>query len=292
MTEDNKIKRFVKKITQSFVKQTTWVGKAVAGYTIEEEIGKGSWGNVYRGIQDETFVAIKILSKGTSAEEEKTARFRRETNSLMQIKHPNIIDLIDFGTTSEDYHYLVMEYFPGQDLESILGQEKCLSAEEAVNVVRQICSGMEVAHVHGLIHRDLKPGNILYRREKGLIKIIDFGLAKILHNDIMITQQGSVMGTPYYMSPEQCQGHSLDARTDIYSLGIMLFQMLTGLLPFAGENVVRTLYAQIYEPLTWPERTQFSISYSLRSLVKKMTAKDRDDRYQSMREVLEQIEKL
>ena len=290
------IKELVEKVESILGKQeevpqsngNQWIGKRVGGCLITECIGKGGGGVVFKGVYGGTEVAIKML-KDILSEEEDIARFRREAQLLARVKHPNIIELLDVGYTREGLHYIITSYFSGVNVENILRTEKRFSMEEFIKVISQVASGIHSAHEVGLIHRDLKPSNFLYDRESGLVKVIDFGIAKEIHTEQQITHHGHVIGTPYYMAPEQCKGQPLDARSDIYSLGVTCYQLLTGDVPFKRMQTMQIFFAHVHEPLYWPARIAHAISIEIQQVIEKMMAKDPKDRYASMLEVSEAL---
>ena len=265
------------------------LGNKLGGFTLRRQIGKGACGTVYEATRDDIFAAIKILPAEALADEENRARFQRETKVLVKVKHENIIKLWDVGTSKDGSAYIIMEYFPGQSVKDMIKEYRKLSLPQAVDIARQIARGMAMVHQAGVVHRDLKPSNLLYDDQCRHLKIIDFGVARILHGEQAITQQGYVVGTPYYMSPEQCQGLELDARSDIYSLGIIFYLMLIGTVPFAKANEMQTLYAHIWEPVTWPAYSSALVPLPLKKMIEKMLAKNTDHRYGSMTEIAEAL---
>ena len=288
-----------------------WIGRKIQDYTIIECIGRGGTGIVYKARKDTTDVVIKMLYlkpehsptpeeyNQNSCEtvlfddfEERIVRFQREGDILKKIKHPNIIGFYDNGVLEQDTYFIVMEYFDGESLDSLLDKEKRFFLAESINIVEQIAMGMQTAHEKNLIHRDLKPSNLLYNRENHLLKIIDFGSARAIKVEQTLTQQGFVVGTPFYMSPEQCLGSSLDYRSDIYSLGVVFYQLITGILPFIKENVMQILFAQVYEPFEWPEKYRCLAPFPILNMVYKMLDKSREKRYQSMKEFLKALKEI
>lgn len=253
---------------------------------LQEYLGGGGSGVVYKGIRGEIPVAVKILPKNILDHDEQLARFQREAKVLARIEHPNIVEVLDMGSTPAGIYFIVMRYFPGENLQKTLEKDTKLSVAEAVDVVRQVAYGMVATHALGLIHRDLKPSNILYNRKEKQVKVVDFGLAREVHADQMITQQGYIVGTPNYMSPEQCQGLPLDGRSDIYNLGIVLYQLVAGRLPFHKLTTMQTFLAHINEPLNWTPQMTEAIPSGLRKVIGKMMAKEPRDRYGGMADVV------
>ncbi len=270
----------------------TWVGKNLGECLLESYISSGDFSWVYKGTYKGQSVVIKILANLGMQTQERMARFQREAGALAKFKHPNIIEILTTGETPEKIYYMVMPYFPGKNLDEFLQSEQFFSVNEASYIIHQVALGMAAIHTTQIIHRDLKPANILYHRESQSVKVIDFGLVREvgiseakMRRTNAITRKGYILGTPHYMSPEQCEGRFLDARSDIYSLGITFYQLLTGLVPFDKSSPVKTLLAHIREPVQWPEMESRGIPMEIRDIIQKMTAKKAIDRYQSMMEV-------
>jgi serine/threonine-protein kinase len=235
-------------------KKDKFIGCTIEGrYRIVRLIGLGGMGSVYRAtrllIGDE--VAMKILHTERVSDPHAAERFRREAQAAARLKHPNVVSIYDVGITSDGLQYLVMELLEGQSLRQIIRQEGPLPASVAVEITTQICAALDEAHRQHIVHRDIKPDNIIIHSTlTGLrVKVLDFGIAK-LRDDVAshITQTGSVMGTPHYMSPEQCLGEELDSRADIYSLGIMLYEMLCGRVPFNAPVSTAVVVQHVNQP--------------------------------------------
>src|SRR5713226_1427581 len=214
-----------------------FVGSTIAEkYRIDAKLGAGGMGAVCRAtrllIGDE--VAVKILHS-EQGDPRAAERFRREAQAAARLKHANAVNLYDFGVTDDGLQYLVMELVEGESLRQMIKQRGPLTPSASAEIISQVCAALDEAHRHSIIHRDIKPDNIIVNvSATGLrVKVLDFGIAK-LRDDVAgnLTQTGSILGTPHYMSPEQCLGEELDSRADIYSLGVVLYEMLTGTVPF------------------------------------------------------------
>ena len=255
-------------------------------YRLDSLITSGGMGKVYCGtrLNLNDRVAIKVLHTENTSDQQAIERFRREAQTSALLKHPNTVSIYDFGVTEEGFCYIVMEFVEGTTLREMLKGHGILSLTDATKIATQIASALEEAHRLGIIHRDLKPDNIIVQQKAdGLkVKILDFGIAKIHSMTTSnLTQGGFVIGTPRYMSPEQCLGESLDGRTDIYSLGIMLYEMLTGVTPF-NSPASDTLFAQHISQLPSPLRSHnWSVSPNIEAVVLRALAKKREARQQT-----------
>jgi len=231
------------------------VGEMVGEYRIEGKLGEGGFGAVFRAIHPliGKAAAIKVLSRQYSSNPQMVSRFIAEARAVNQIRHRNIIDIFSFGQLADGRHYYVMELLEGATFDNYLNEKGRLSPEEAMPILRGIARALDAAHAAGIAHRDLKPENIfLVFDEDGVVspKLLDFGIAKLFGDSVSSTHKtrtGVPMGTPYYMSPEQCRGKNVDHRTDIYSFGILAFVVLTGRYPFDGENVMDVMMKHVGE---------------------------------------------
>jgi serine/threonine protein kinase len=255
------------------------LGKDFGPYRIVEKIAEGGMAVVYKGYQEtlNRYVAIKVLRKELSADRKFIARFRREALAVAKLSHPNILHIHDANLAHGRY-YIAMEYVDGGTLKDLLAQGP-LPIEKAVDIAIQLADALDYAHREGLIHRDVKPANVLLTRS-GRPKLADFGIVQALHERSALTLPGSSPGTPMYMSPEQAEGQSTDSRTDIYSLGIVLYEMLTGRPPFSTPSAMATLYQQVNERPTPVRQLQPQVPRWLETTINTALAKHPADRYQ------------
>ncbi len=270
-------------------KEDLTTGAIFAGrYQIIEELGKGGMGRVYK-VQDTEIkekVALKLLKPEIAADEKTIERFRNEIKLARKIVHKNVGRMYDLGKEKESY-YITMEYVPGQDLRGLIRQSGRLTIETAISIVAQVCEGLAEAHKLGIIHRDLKPGNIMIDNE-GNVRIMDFGIAQSLETK-GITGAGVMIGTPEYMSPEQVEGKEVDQRSDVYSLGIILYEMITGQVPFEGDLPLSVAYKHKHEAPQDPRKLNTQIPENLSSIVMRCLEKDKEKRYQSPGEVRSEL---
>ncbi|HYK75098.1 MAG TPA: Stk1 family PASTA domain-containing Ser/Thr kinase [Pseudoneobacillus sp.] len=264
-------------------------GKRISGrYKIIDMIGGGGMANVYLAhdmILDRD-VAIKMLRLDFANDEEFIRRFHREAQSATSLAHPNIVNIFDVGE-EDGLYYIVMEFVDGQTLKQYIQQKSSLKVDEAVEIMKQLTSAISHAHQNHIVHRDIKPHNILVDK-KGNVKITDFGIAMAL-SATSITQTNSVLGSVHYLSPEQARGGTANKKSDIYSLGIVLFEMLTGRLPFSGESAVSIALKHLQSETPSPKRWNPTIPQSVENIVLKATAKDPFHRYNSVEEMEEDL---
>ena len=265
-------------------------GKTVGGrYKIKSHIGTGGMATVYLA-QDlilERPVAVKVLRLDFHTNEAAMRRFQREAQSATQLVHPNIVSVYDVGE-EDGTNYIVMEYVEGTDLKEYIRERGPLPPREAVRIMTQIVSAIELAHQNRIIHRDIKPQNILIDRE-GNVKITDFGIAIAL-SETSLTQTNTLLGSVHYLSPEQARGGMATIRSDIYALGIVLYELLVGEVPFEGESAVSIALKHFQEPLPRISQMLPTVTQSLENVVLKATAKEPLDRYGSCGEMLEDLQ--
>ena len=250
-------------------------------YEVVSELGQGAMGVVYKSIDpliDRT-VAIKTINLNLSKEElaDFEARFYREAQSAGRLNHPNIVTIHDVGKT-DSVAYMAMEFLEGQELRSLLASGRPIEVERAADMAAQVAEGLAYAHEHGVVHRDIKPANIMIVRN-GLVKITDFGIA--LMPSASRTLAGMVLGSPKYMSPEQVLGQTIDGRSDIFSLGVVLYEMLTGQSPFSGDNLNTIMYRILNETPVPPSLVNENVPEAFDAIIAKALSKRPEDRYQT-----------
>ena len=264
----------------------------IGQYKISRELGRGSMGTVYLGTQESLGreVAIKVLAPEFTREEEFLERFKREARTGGSLRHPNIVQVFDLGE-NDGYYYIAMEYMGPSNLKQMLTERgEKLPISEAVALTEQILSALEHAHSKGIVHRDVKPANILIS-EQGAAVLTDFSIAQ-MKSASRLTQTGAAVGTPEYMAPEQFDGKGVDGRADLYAVGIIFYQMLSGVQPFAGDTVAAVMKSQLF--LDPPLLSTFtpSVSPELSEFVRKALQKNRDARFGSATEMLRELKKL
>jgi serine/threonine-protein kinase len=274
------------------------VGLTLGGkYRVVRLLGEGGMGAVYEGEQQlgttKRRVAIKTLHPHLSRDPKVKARFEREVGTIAELEHPNTIQVHDFGSTPDGILYIVMEFLQGRSLADLLEKEGALSPERALHVVEQVCGSLEEAHGRGIVHRDLKPDNVVLVERAGkkdFVKVLDFGIAKRSNeedrNEQKLTQQGMVLGTPPYMSPEQFTGQPIDARSDIYSLGVVAYEMLSGRLPFRANTAWEWATQHMtQQPIPLESMTEgMRAPEGMRSAIRRALAKAPNERFQTVRE--------
>jgi serine/threonine protein kinase len=270
-------------------------GMMVGEYMIERLLAEGGMGHVYAGIHPviSKRVAIKVLSKRFAQDSKALSRFVLEARSVNQIGHHNIVDIFSIGELDDGRNYLIMELLDGLPLHEVLGNVRRFQAGEVMPIYQQLCDALEAAHTKGFVHRDLKPDNILVLRRppRPFIKILDFGIAKLRTSTTGAenTEVGTVLGTPEYMAPEQCRGGDIDARVDIYALGVVLYELVTGRKPFTDQNPLRILNMQMREQPIPPTRLA-PIPKVLEMVILKAMAKAPRERFSSVRALYSALE--
>jgi len=267
---------------------TALVGRTIEGrYKLLELLGEGGMGTVYRALQlsMDREVAVKVLKPELAGDETSVARFFREVKSGSALNHPNIVTIFDFGRTEEKLTYMAMELLVGRTLARLVVREHP-SVKTVCVIIAQVCDALVAAHEAGIIHRDLKPANIFVvgRLPDMQVKVVDFGIAKLVETgQPQITQTGALCGTPGYMSPEQASGEELDARSDLYSVGVILFELLTGMAPFQGASPVEVLIKHLHEipPPLEELLGEGAVPVGLSDLVRRCLAKRPADRPQT-----------
>ncbi len=277
------------------------IGTTIADrYELIAQLGKGRSGVVFRAKhrQLQRIVAVKILAQDHNDDAHAIARFEREARSAAILNHPNIVTIYDLGLVPNEYAYIVMEFVEGMDLGQVFGTEGRLPITRTIRICSQICSALSHAHNKSVVHRDLKPGNIMLQDLEDypdFVKIVDFGLAKRVSTEAAsvdsLTMDGQVFGTPAYMSPEQCQGRSLDGRSDIYALGCLCFKMLTGSMPITGMSIMDMMHAHIHTPPHTFEEvySEGPIPNAMQNVVYKALSKDPAQRQQTMAQFRQEL---
>lgn len=255
-------------------------------YEVLGELGQGAMGIVYNAKDPliDRVVAIKTINLGLALDEkeEYEGRFYQEAKAAGRLSHPNIVTIYDVGK-SGDVAYIAMEFLQGRELRDIMNDHGLLPVGQALDIAYQVAQGLAYAHEHGIVHRDIKPANIMVVRD-GHVKITDFGIARMASSAVH-TQTGMVLGSPKYMSPEQVMGKAIDHRSDIFSLGVMLYEMLTGQAPFTGENVNAIMYQTLNSVPVPPGMLNHDVPEMLNFIVAKALAKKVEDRYQNAKDM-------
>lgn len=272
-------------------------------YEIGEVIGRGGMADVHvsRDIRLGRRVAIKILRPDLARDPDFQVRFRREAQSAAALNHPNIVAVYDTGEDRLDVEeggtqivvpYIVMEFVDGMTLRQLLASGRRLLPERALEIASGVLSGLDYAHRHGIVHRDIKPGNVMLTRS-GDVKVMDFGIARAINElNASITATSAVMGTAQYLSPEQARGETVDARSDLYSTGVLLYELLTGRPPFTGESAVSVAYQHVSEMPTPPSQIDNGVSPEIDLIVLAALAKRTDERYQTASEFRADVERM
>lgn len=274
---------------------STLTGYKLGKYQLVERLGQGGMAEVYKAFQPgvERFVAIKLLHSHRAESADFVARFQREARAIGRLQHPNIVRIIDFDVEDE-IDYMVMDYVTGGTLGDYLKTRKALPLSEALPIIAQLAEALAYAHQQGMLHRDIKPGNILFADETHTqVVLTDFGLARLLDDgDAKLTMTGAMIGTPTYMSPEAVRGEPCDVRADIYSLGVVLYEMVTGKTPYAAETPYSMMMKQANEPLPSPRTLKPDLPEVVEALLLKALAKAPEERFQSAGEFASAIQQV
>jgi tRNA A-37 threonylcarbamoyl transferase component Bud32 len=273
---------------------TLKAGTGVGGFEILELIGKGAFGTVYRAVHPTIGkeVAIKLLSKSHAKNPLVVRRFVEEARAVSRLGHPNIVDIFGFGELQDGTPYYVMELLRGKTLSALIHEREVLPVERVVTILAEVASALEAAHQGGILHRDLKPGNVFLTGDidgEFKAKLLDFGVAKFLDGSTQVTEAGMVIGTPGYMSPEQCTGDPLANTSDIYALGVLAFELLTGRHPFSRENNARVLVQHLVEVPPPVSSVAAHLPCALDAPVSAMLEKDPTQRPQSAKAAVEAL---
>lgn len=266
----------------------------IPGYQLQKKVGAGAMAVVYRAKQLslDRIVAVKVLPKKLSRSPEFVERFYREGKAAAQLNHNNIVQAIDVGEAG-GFHYFVMEFVEGCTVYDELATGKLYTEQEAISIIRQVALALQHAHERGIIHRDVKPKNIMLTRDR-VAKLADMGLARAATDlEAAMAEAGRAYGTPYYISPEQVRGEvHIDARADIYSLGATFYHMVTGRVPFEGPTPSSVMHKHLKEPLVPPDHINTRLTAGCAAMIEMMMAKNREERYPSCKEVLDDLDSL
>lgn len=281
----------VEGVQESLVVQGTAVR-----YSMVEPLGQGGWGTVYKAYHHATrrLVALKILRPEVAEDPEARRRFHKEVEAISRLRHPNTVTLFDFGEDDQGRLFMAMEYVEGRRLDAIIQEDGPLEPLRAIHIAVQIARALEEAHGYGIVHRDIKPQNTIitsFSHEDTFVKVLDFGVARFVSEEKGITLAGTTFGTPEYMSPEQVQSNSVDHRADLYSLGVMIYEMLSGAPPFTGRSPITLAMAQAHRPPP-PLASPFPVPRPLRKLLGRLLSKSPDLRPQSARDVVSELESV
>ncbi|MGH9860000.1 MAG: serine/threonine protein kinase, partial [Candidatus Acidiferrales bacterium] len=261
------------------------MAQKIGKYEVIEELGRGAMGVVYKGKDPfiGRFVALKTITTGLQDQPELLQRFYREAQAAGGLQHPNVVTIYDLGEAQDGTPYIAMEFLEGEDLEKYIHDQRAIPLSQKINYIVQVASALNYAHKRGVVHRDIKPANIVVTKE-GTPKVLDFGIARLV--DTSRSQTGLLIGTVNYMSPEQVRGERVDARSDIFSLGVMFYELVCWQRPFIGNNFTAVMLAIIsQEPRALAELAP-DCPKDLSDIVHKLLRKDVGDRYQSLEEFL------
>ncbi len=274
------------------------LGATIDGrYRVDGLLGEGGMGLVYEAVHTrlQKPLAIKVLRRENIKDPEVLERFQREAESASGIGNQHIVDISDFGTLQDGSTYFVMERLHGADLIDAIDMVGRMPEERAIHIAMQICRALGAAHGAGIVHRDLKPENVFLIERDGVedfVKVLDFGIAKVAHGPNRLTRAGEVLGTPHYMSPEQCEGEGIDHRTDVYALGVLLYEMLTGHVPHDADTMMGILTKHLYEEPITPKERLPEVSAEVDAIIMRCLEKKPERRYQTMQDIYADLERL
>ena len=269
---------------------SSMIGTVLSGrYRLEAKLGSGGMSTVYLASDDtlDRPVAVKVMHREMSEQEDQLQRFRQEARAVAKLTHPNVVSVIDAGEDG-GYPYIVFEYVKGETLKQRIGRVGALDTQEAIAYAIEVARGLGVAHARNMVHRDIKPQNVLID-EEGRAKLTDFGISRQLEQD-GVTATGRVLGTTDYVAPEQAMGKGVDPRSDIYSLGVVLYEMLVGQVPFHADSQVGVAMKHVNEELPDVQRRRPEASAAVALVVERATAKDPAERYQTIGEMIDDLE--
>lgn len=291
--------------TSSFAQVENLLGHVLDGrYRLEDILGSGGMGTVYRAthVTIGKTLAVKVLAEEFAGDDTFRKRFLREAQAVSQISHHNVVEVSDFGVTPTGSLYLVMEFLEGESLSDLLDREGGLGWQRAKPLILQVCRALQSAHEKGILHRDVKPENcmrISRTENPNFVKVLDFGLAKMLMAepglDVSLSAKGGgIMGTPEYMSPERIRGLDLDARTDVYALGVLAYELVTGCVPYSGDHYTKVLDQQLNAVPVPPRKVSpnLDISRGVEEVILRALEKDREGRFVSAGEMADAFEQV
>jgi eukaryotic-like serine/threonine-protein kinase len=272
-------------------KDGNWLPDHIGKYKILQIIGMGGMGVIYKALQESLnrVVALKVLPPQFYNNEEVAQRFEIEAKAISMLQHQNIVNIYEYGC-EDGFRYFAMQFVDGQNLSGIIHQKKPLPIQEVIDYSKQICRGLRYAHAQNIIHRDIKPQNILIDKEN-VARLTDFGIAKIFSFS-NLTMTGVAVGTPEYMSPEQAEGNAVDAQTDIYSLGVLMYELLVKTPPFLANNPIAIAYKHVHEIPVAPSVKRRDVPKRLELIILKALKKKKQDRYGSVAEMLEHLDSV
>ena len=268
------------------------IGQVIKGlYKIYDEVGSGGIATVYlaRNLRSNQIVAVKIVHPHIAKDPEVVRRFQREAGLLTGLSNPHLVQVFDYGVENGQ-HYLVMEYVEGRTLKSIINEEGALDLDRSLEIARQIAEGLVEVHRRGIVHRDIKPQNLMIEPD-GTVKVMDFGIARVADLSAL-TRSGYLVGTPHYISPEQARGQEVDHRSDLYSLGVVLYEMITGQVLFDADSPISVALKHLNEPVPPLSLQRADIPDEVEALVNRCLAKHREDRFQSAEELIAAIDRV